>query len=165
MYAKYQYESTRGIHKSLSSWTSLPPSFLHCFLFFNISLVFCVIATFQSNQLIRKEINPEYLLKGLMLKLKFQCFDRLMRRANSLENTLMLGKIEGTRRRVQQRKRWLDNITDLTDMSLNTLGDSKELGSLTCWSLWSHRVRHDLMTEKQQFCTLSRFLHNFVSIF
>ena len=56
-----------------------------------------------------------------------------------MEKTLMLGKIEGTRRRVQQRKRWLDNITDLIDMSLNTLGDSKELGSLTCWSLWSRK--------------------------
>ena len=137
--AKHQYESTRGIHKSLSSWTSLPASFLHCFLFFNISLVFCVLSTFQSNQSIPKEINPEYLLKGLMLKLKFQYFDHLMWRANSLEKTLMLGKIEGTRRRMQQRKRWLDNITDLIDMTLNTLGDSKELGSLTCWSLWSHK--------------------------
>ena len=56
-----------------------------------------------------------------------------------MEKTLMLGKIEGTRRRVLQRKRWLDNITDLIDMSLNTLGDSKELGSLTCWSLWSRK--------------------------
>ena len=91
------------------------------------------------NQSILKQINLEYSLEGLLLKLKLQYFDHLMWRANSLEKTLMLGKIEGTRRRMQQRKRWLDNITDLIDMTLNTLGDSKELGSLTCWSLWSHK--------------------------
>ena len=75
----------------------------------------------KSNQLILKEINPEYSLEGLMLKLKLQYFGHLMRRANSLEKTLMLGKIEGRRRRGQQRMRWLDGITDSTDMSLNEL--------------------------------------------
>jgi len=64
---------------------------------------------------------PEYPLAGLMLKLKLQYFGHLMRRANSLERTLMLGKIEGRRRRGQQRMRWLDDITDSTDMSLNKL--------------------------------------------
>ena len=64
-----------------------------------------------------KEINPEYSLEGLMLKLKFQCFGHLMRRVNSLEKTLMLGKIEG-RRRGLQRMRWLDVITNSVDMSL-----------------------------------------------
>jgi len=68
-----------------------------------------------------KEINPEYSLEGLMLKLKLQYFGHLMRRANSLEKTLMLGKTEGRRRRGQQRMRWLDGITDLIDVSLNKL--------------------------------------------
>ena len=75
----------------------------------------------RSNPSILKEINPEYLLEGLMLKLKFQYFGHLMRRANSLEKTLMLGKIEGRRRRGRQRMRWLDDITDSMDMSLSKL--------------------------------------------
>ena len=73
----------------------------------------------RSNQSILKEISPEYSLKGLMLKLKLQYFDHLMRRTNSLEKTLMLGKIEGRRRRGQQMMRWLDGITDSMDMSLS----------------------------------------------
>ena len=71
----------------------------------------------KSKQSILKEINPQYSLEGLMLKLKLQNFGHLMRRADSLEKTLMLGKIEG-RRRGQQRMRWLDGITDSMDMSL-----------------------------------------------
>ena len=73
----------------------------------------------RSNQSII--INPEYLLEGLMLKLKLQYFGHLMGRANSLEKTLMLGKTEGRRRRGRQRMRWLDDITDLMDMSLSKL--------------------------------------------
>ena len=75
----------------------------------------------RSNQSILKEINPEYSLEGLMLKLKLQYFGHLMRRADSLEKTLMLGKIEGRKRRGRQRMRWLDGITDSMDMGLGGL--------------------------------------------
>ena len=75
----------------------------------------------RSKQSILKEINPEYSLEGLMLKLKLQYFSHLMRRADSLDKTLMLGKIEGRRKRGQQRMRWLDGVTDSTDMSLSKL--------------------------------------------
>ena len=73
----------------------------------------------RSSQSILKEISPEYSLERLILKLKLQYFGHLMRRTDSFENTLMLGKIEGRRRRVQQRMRWLDDITDSMDMSLS----------------------------------------------
>ena len=75
----------------------------------------------RSNQSILKEISPEYSLEGLMLKLKLQYFGHLMWRTDSLEKTLILGKIEGGRRRGQQRKRWLDGITDSMDMNLSKL--------------------------------------------
>ena len=75
----------------------------------------------RSNQPLLKEISPEYSLEGLMLKLKLQHFGHLMPRANSLEKTLMLGKIEGRKRRGRQRMRWLNGITDLMDMSLSKL--------------------------------------------
>ena len=71
----------------------------------------------RSNELILKEVSPEYLLEGLMLKLKLQYSGHLILRTDSLEETLMLGKIEGVRRRGQQRMRWLDGITDSMDMS------------------------------------------------
>ena len=77
--------------------------------------------TARSNQSILKEINPEYSLEGPMLKLKLQEFGYLMRRADSLEKTLMLGKIEGGRRRGRQRMRWLDGITDSMHMNLSKL--------------------------------------------
>ena len=79
--------------------------------------------TRRSNQSILKEISPEYLLEGLMLKLKLQDFDHLMWRTDSLEKILMVGKIEGRRRRGQQRMRWWDGITEWMDMSLSKVGE------------------------------------------
>ena len=95
------------------------------------------------NQSILKEISPAYSLEGLMLKLKLQYFGHLMRTADSLENILMLGKIEGKRRRGWQRMRWLDGMTDSMDMSLSQLREMVK-DSLACCSSWGCKSRTQL---------------------
>ena len=107
--------------------------------------------TRRSNQSILKEISPEYSLEGLMLKLKLQYFGYLIGSTDSFEKPLMLGKIEGRRRRGRQRIRWLDGITDSMDMSLSNLQEIVKDREVWCaTSVGSQRVRHSLATEQQR---------------
>ena len=99
----------------------------------------------RSNQSVLKEINPEYLL-GPMLKLKLQYFDHMMQRANSLEKTLMLGKMEGRRRRGQWRMRRLDGSINTINMSLSKLWETVKDRNAWCAAV---QIRHDLVTEQQ----------------
>ena len=106
----------------------------------------------RSNQSILKEISPEYLLEGLMLKLKLQYSGHLMRRADSLEKTLMLGKTEGRRRSGRRRMRWLDGITNSKDMDLSKFQEMVEERSLACCRPWSWTQLRDRTTAFPALC-------------
>ena len=115
----------------------------------------------RSNQSIPKEINPEYSLEGLMLKLKLQFFGHLMWRVDSFEKTLMLGKIEGRRRIGQQRMRWLDSITDLMDMSWENSRRWWRQGRLACCSPWSYKksyILRDWPTTNNSFINVVNYI-------
>ena len=110
----------------------------------------------RSNQSTLKEINPKYLLEGLMLKLKFQYFGHLIQRADSFDKTLMLGKIEGRKRSKWQRMRWLNGITDSMDMSLSKL--RKMVKDRESWRAAVHGVTETWLSDTEQQSSLHSFL-------
>ena len=117
----------------------------------------------RSNQSILKEISPEYSLEGLMLKLKLQYFRHVMQRTDSFQKTLILGKIEGRRKRGQQRMRLLDGITDMMDMSLSRLQEFVMEREFWPAAMGSQRVEHNWATELSQTEKWNKDLHRHFS--
>ena len=119
----------------------------------------CSAGARRSNQSILKEINPEYFLEGLVLKLKLQYSGHLMWTDDSLEKSLMLGKIEGRRRRGHQRMRWLDGITDAMELG-QTLGDDEGQGGLMCCSPWACKELDTTRWLNSNICLFKKFIFN-----